>query len=218
MAKTKTPAPIDTTLGTAAYDLAVNYATALDPRLPAGMIATLGADLTTLGAAPAALAPANPPAAPAAPAVTPPTLAEAVASATALITAIHAAILGAKPKAAVRKAYRVSTKAAKAPKFVIEDGTAIVTEAQADPTGALALGILPGDVTALAAAIAAVQAAEVVVKGATGGGATGKERHAAEVRMHEAVARIAGAGALAFATNAAVRAQFAALAVKKKKA
>jgi hypothetical protein len=52
----------------------------------------------------------------------------------------------------------------------------------------------------------------------TGGKATGtaKERHAAEVRMHEAVARIAGVGALAFATNATVRAQFAALKVKKK--
>jgi hypothetical protein len=35
--------------------------------------------------------------------------------------------------------------------------------------------------------------------------------------MHEAVARIAGVGVLAFVTNAAVRAQFEALRVKKKK-
>ncbi len=116
----------------------------------------------------------------------------------------------------MRKAYRVSSKAATAPKFVVADGTAIVTRAQADPTEALSLGILPADVTALAAALAAVQAAEIVVKGSTGGAATGKERHAAEVRMHDAAARISGAGALAFATNAAVRAEFAALAVKKK--
>jgi hypothetical protein len=219
MAKTKTPAPIDTTLGTAAYNLAVQYQTALNPRLPAGMIATLGADLTTLGAAPAAPAvttPASPTPAPTTPAATPPTLAEAVASATGLITAMHAAIAGAKPNAAVRKAYRVSSKAEKAPKHVIADGTAIVTQAKSDPTEALSLGILPADVTALAAALAAVQAAEIVVKGSTGGAATGKERHAAEVRMHEAVARIAGAGVLAFATSPTVRAEFAALAVKKK--
>jgi len=35
--------------------------------------------------------------------------------------------------------------------------------------------------------------------------------------MHEATARISGAGALAFAQNAAVRAEFEALKVKKKK-
>ena len=42
-------------------------------------------------------------------------------------------------------------------------------------------------------------------------GVTSKERRAAETRIHEAVARISGAGVLAFATNPAVRAEFAAL-------
>jgi len=129
-----------------------------------------------------------------------------------------AAVAGAKAKSAVRKAYGITRKAATEPRAVLAAGALIATRAQAEPTEALSLGILPADVTALSAALAAVTAAEVVAKGSTGGAATAKERQAAEVRMHEAVARIAGAGALAFATNAAVRAEFAALVVKKKKA
>ena len=53
MAKAKSPAPVDTTLGTQAYALVVQYAAALDPRLPAGTVANLAAALTTLGAGPA---------------------------------------------------------------------------------------------------------------------------------------------------------------------
>ncbi len=98
------------------------------------------------------------------------------------------------------------------------EGEKILTQAQADPSQALTLGILPADTTALSQALAAVTAAEAVAKSAGGTtGATAKQLHAAEVSMHEAVARIAGAGALAFATNAAVRAQFEALKPTKKK-
>jgi hypothetical protein len=73
------------------------------------------------------------------------------------------------------------------------------------------LGILPADTAALEAAIAKVSAAEAVAKGTGKGGITAKERKAAEARIHAAVARIAGAGALAFATDAAMRGQFEAL-------
>jgi hypothetical protein len=60
-------------------------------------------------------------------------------------------------------------------------------------------------------------AAESAAKGTHGTGtATAKELHAAEVRMHEAVARIAGAGILAFAGNASVRSAFEAIKPKKK--
>ncbi len=52
MVKTKTPAVVDTTAGTKAFALATTYKSELDPRLPAGIVESLGADLTTLGAAP----------------------------------------------------------------------------------------------------------------------------------------------------------------------
>jgi hypothetical protein len=72
---------------------------------------------------------------------------------------------------------------------------------------------LPADVAALAQALTDVTAAETRAMGTSGGagGTTGKERHTAEARMHDAAARISGAGVLAFATNPAVRAEFAAL-------
>ncbi len=216
MAKTKSPALIDTTLGTQAYTLAVQHEAALDPRLPAGTIANLAVDLTTLGASPAGVvAPA--PAVPGPAAA--PTLTDAMTLAVSLISGVHEAIVGAKAKPAVRKAYGVAGKTpAKEPKAVLAEGAKIVAEAQADPSGALALGILPADVTALSSALAEVTAAESAAMGTVAkvAGTTAKERHAAEVQMHEAVARIAGVGALAFATNATVRAQFAALKVKKK--
>jgi hypothetical protein len=220
MAKTKTAAVIDTSAGTAAYALATQNQAALQPRLPAGTLATLAEDLTLLGANPTPPAAPAPPAGQPAPAPALPTLAEATATAVALITAIHGAIQGAKPSSAVRKAYGASAKSAsKEPKAVIAEGEKILTQAQSDPSQALSLGILPADTTALSQALAAVTAAEAAAKSAGGKtGATAKQLHAAEVSMHEAVARIAGAGALAFATNAAVRAQFEALKPKKKKA
>lgn len=208
-----TPAPIDTTAGTAAYALAVQYEAALDPRLPAGTLANLAADLTTLGAAPA---PTTPPPAPTGPAPTPPpTLAQAMALTVSLVSGIRESVAGAKPAPAVRKAYGASSRTpTKEATAVFDDGTKIVARAQGNPAEALSLGILPGDVTALSQALAALGAAEKAAKGAQAG-VTAKARRAAETRMHEAVARIAGVGALAFATNAAVRAQFTALKTMK---
>ena len=110
----------------------------------------------------------------------------------------------------MRKAYGASSKTpSKEASALVADGQKIVTRAQADPSEALSLGILPTDVAALVQALADVTAAEAAAKGHAG--TTGKERRAAEARMHEAVARISGAGVLAFATNATVRAEFAAL-------
>jgi hypothetical protein len=207
MAKAKTTATIDTTAGTKAYALALQYHAELEPRLPLGIVANLAADLTTLGAAP------TPPPAPTPPAQPPPSLAEAMITAVTLISAVHEAIRGAQVKPSVRKAYGVSNKApGEEAKAVIASGEKIVSQAHANPTEALSLGILPSDVTALVQALADLTAAETLAKGKAGqGSTTGKERHAAEGRMHEAVARIGGAGVLAFATNAAVRAEFAAL-------
>jgi hypothetical protein len=218
MAKKKTakPAVVDTTAGSAAYALAVQYRAQLDPRLPAGTIDNLAADLTTLGAPPPAASPPAPAPAPAAPPA--PTLAQAVATAANLVSAIHEAVVGAKAKGPVRKEYGVSSRGPVTELHaVVAAGEKIVARATANPAEALSLGVLPADVTALQAALAAVTSAEEAAhaSGAKAGGATAKAKKAAEVRMHEATARIAGAGALAFAQNASVRAEFEALRGKK---
>jgi hypothetical protein len=215
--KTKAPAGPDTSAGSKAYALAIQYRPQVEPRLPAGTIDNLAADLTTLGAPPAPATPATPP--PATPAPAPPTLAEALATAANLVSAIHEAILGAKAKQDVRKEYGVSGRGAPTePKAVLAAGQKIVARATENPSEALGLGILPADVTALQEAIAALTAAEAAAgaKGGKANGTTGAQRRAAESRMHEATARIAGAGALAFAQNATVRAEFEALKAKKK--
>jgi hypothetical protein len=208
MVKTKTPAVVDTTAGTKAFALATTYKSELDPRLPAGIVESLAADLTTLGASPLSTneAPVQTPA--------PPSLADAMTAVTTLLSALHDAVRGAGAKAEVRKLYGVSSKAlSHEGKALIAGGEKMVTQAQADPTQALSLGILPADVVTLVQALADLRAAEALARGTSGQGAgtTGKERRAAERRMREAVARISGAGVLAFATNATVRAEFAAL-------
>jgi len=213
--KASKSAVVDTSAGSKAYALAVQYRAQVEPRLPQGMIETLGEDLTTLGTPPAP-AQAAAPTAPAAPA---PTLEQALATAGSLVSAIHEAIAGAKPKPDVRKAYGVSSRGAPTElKAVLDAGEKIVARATANPAEALVLGVLPGDVTTLSGALTAVTEAEAAAKakGAASGAATAKAKKAAEVRMHEATARITGAGVLAFALSAGVRAEFEGLRGKKK--
>jgi hypothetical protein len=93
---------------------------------------------------------------------------------------------------------------------LIARGEKIITQARANPTEALSLGILPSDVLAIDQALEDLKAAEAFAKGKWDKPTT-KQVHAAEARMHNTVARISGAGILAFATNAAVREAFAAL-------
>src|SRR6185312_4125833 len=136
-------APVDTTAGSKAYALAVQNRAQVEPRLPAGTIADLAADLTTLGAPPA------PAPAAAAPAPAAPSLVDALATAESLLTALSSAIHATKPGASVRKAFGVGGKPpAKEPKAIGAALKKIAAEAAADPSGALALGILPEDVAA----------------------------------------------------------------------
>lgn len=205
-------ATIDTTTAEQAYALAIEHRAQLDPRLPAGTIDGLGADLHTLGVSPTPQL-----STPAEPSPQPPTLADALKTAANLVTAIHATVLGAKAKPAVRKAYGAASKAVENDvKRVLAAAELIAAQATANPSEALALGILPADITALRAAEADLTAAEKAAHGNGGqAGATKKEKHAAATRMVETVARIAGVGALSFAQNAPVRAQFEALTPKK---
>jgi hypothetical protein len=195
---------VDTTGATRAYLLAVAHAEQLAERLPSGLLSALAADLTTFGADPR---PRSPEASPA-----PPRLADALAAAISLITALHGAVIGAGATGEVRRAYGVKANGASLEaKDVLAVGDKIAARALANPTEALSLGILAGDLAELASALADVRAAEAVARAEGGGAVTAKERRAAEARMKDAVARIAGAGALAFAKDAALRAEFAAL-------
>jgi hypothetical protein len=229
MAKAKTAEAFDTAPGLKAYALAVQYRSDVEPRLPTGMIATLAADLTLLGAdvttggaaAAGSTTAAGSTAATgaattnsAATTATVPSLPDAMTAAVTLITAIHEAILGAKAKIEVRRAYGVSSKElGTEAEAVLTSGGKIVARAQANPTEALGLGILPADVTALAAALADLEAAETAAMGKAAAvkPVPAKDKKAAEGRVTEAVARIAGAGVLAFAKDATVRAAFAGL-------
>jgi hypothetical protein len=197
--------------GGAAYALAVANQAVVAPRMPAGTINGLAADLTLLGAAPAA-APAAAAAGGAGAAVTP-TLSDALAKALKLLSAAHEAVKRGKPKAGVRKAWGV-TEGGKGDdvKRVEAAMEKVVERATAEPGEALGFGILAGDVAVMQGALADLKAAEATH---AAGGLTRKEKSAAEGRVRTAIERIAGAGVMAFALDGTgVRASFEALVAK----
>lgn len=204
--------PIDTSRGSSAYALAIQHRAVIEPRLPAGTIAELAADLGTLGKDP------TPPTAPSPPPESPPSLTIALTAAANLVSAIHDALRAGKAKPTIRKAYGVSkSPPQKEPKALLDAAEKIIAQASGSPDEALSLGILPADVKALQKAVADLEAA-VTVAQAHGGKTTptAKDKHAAALRMNAATGRIAAAGLLAFAQDATTRAEFAALAPPKK--
>jgi hypothetical protein len=212
-------AAIDVTAGQSAYGLAVEHTAQLTPRLPAGTIANLAADLTTLG-----FPPSQPPPpdstkpAPATPApAAPPSLPDALSTVANLVSAIHDAVRSGTRSRPVRKDYGAgSTTPATAVKDVLATAKKIVARATAQPSEALALGILPADVAALQPAILRLDAAETAAHGATAAAKTPSAlKRAAAMRMDQAVTKIAAAGTLAFALVPATRALFEALRPKK---
>ena len=209
MAKKKSAktAAIDVTAGQSAYGLAVQYRPQVEPRLPAGMIADLAADLTTLGFPPPAPAPAPGTAAPIA---APPTLPAALSTAANLVSAIHGAVRSATTDRSLRKEYGAgSSTPATEVKDVLAAANKIVARATEEPAEALTLGILPADVTALQQAIVELNAAETAAHGTTATSKTTSAlKRAATTRMDQAVAKIAGAGTLAFALVPPTRALF----------
>jgi hypothetical protein len=231
MAKKKSSAKtaaIDVTAGQSAYGLAIEYRPQIESRLPAGMINNLAADLTTLGFAPPAPTPAPAPAAPG-PAgsstfttttptpAAPPTLPVALSTVANLVSAIHESVRSGTTSRSVRKEYGAgSTAPATEVKDVLADASKIVTRATEQPSEALTLGILPADITALQQAIVELNAAETAAHGtAATTKTTSAIKRAATTRMDQAVAKIAGAGTLAFALVPATRALFEALRPKK---
>lgn len=216
----KSPVAIDTSAGEQAYALATEHRALLEARLPSRTIEHIGADLKTLGVSVSAARPdgqAAPGAAQHLPARAPLALPEALAKTANLVTAIHDAVRGARPKPEVRKAYGAWSKAVgKEVKPVLAAAERIVARATAHASEAMVLGILPADVTELEDEVADLKAAEELAEMHGNKSApTLKTRRAAEKRMLEAVGRIAGAGVLAFAQHAAIRAQFEALKPQK---
>ena len=117
----------------------------------------------------------------------------------------------------MRKEYGAGSHAAgKEVKEVLAMAGKIVARATAQPSEALTLGILPADVAALQQAILELNAAETAAHGTTATSKTTSAiKRAATTRMDQAVVRIAGAGALAFALVPDTRARFEALRTKK---
>jgi hypothetical protein len=199
MAKAKAEEAIDTTAGVRAYALAQQHHAALEPRLPAGLMEELATALRVLGADPRVPA--------AAPGALPP-LAAAMAPAWKLINAVQAAFTRAKASPALRSGHWVPPmRPGSSVVTVLATGARIVARARAYPSEALSLGILPADVTAIEQAMAALEAAQIAAQG-TPETATKKDRQEAAARIADAVARIAGAGMLAFALDDEVSAEF----------
>jgi hypothetical protein len=214
MARGKVAVAAPAAAGTVAYGLAREHQAALEARLPQGSLDRLAHDLAVIGADPRqtaspALVADRPPA---------PPLEEAMASVTLMITAIRGAVQGAGARPELRRAYGVSTKAPSSEAGgLIAEGEKMAARAEANGDEARLLGILPADVASLQQALAGLKRAEEATqKKPVSAPVNARAKKAAEARVEEAVARIAGTGTLAFAMNAAVRAQFEALKPTKK--
>jgi hypothetical protein len=127
-----------------------------------------------------------------------------------LVTAVHAAVAGAGATQAIRRAYGVPREgtALDAPGTRAAAGK-ILQRAAAEPAEALSLGILAADVASLDQAMKALTAA--APEAGPPRRPTLAQKRTAAARMHAMVARIAGAGVLAFAGEPETRTAFAAL-------
>lgn len=134
----------------------------------------------------------------------------------ALVTAARTAVKNHQPAEDISLAYGVGTKTNRGVvKEVSAAAQKIVDRATAQPVEAQGFGIIDADVSAIKAALAALHTADQAQEAARAGAPlTTKERNTTARRIIAATKKIAGAGMLAFATNATVRATFEAL-IKK---
>ena len=194
--------------GLAALELASKNATTLGSRVPDAVPAQLGADLAQLGAAvPGALgARLQAKAATAAKSA-------ATLRGHALVKAVRSAVVRNGATAEIRSAYGVGGPFSQHHADEVRAAIAvIVARAEQVPDEATSFGVLPADVAALRAAHAAIGTAEsathevhAVAKLST------KERNDIARRVRAATHRIATAGVIAFASDAAAREPFEAL-------
>jgi hypothetical protein len=194
--------------GLKALDLGNAHQAALVPRLPAGTLDGLAADLQKLGAdVPSALVTRS----------TAKTATksqnEALAQGYSLVTAIRSAVQKRGAAADVRAAYGVGLKTSPTVVKQVAAGiTLILNRAAAKPEEAASLGFLQKDFAALAEDLAAITSADGVQEKTRAGapGAT-KERNRTANRVLGAVDEIMAAGVMEFAKEAGVRGEFEAL-------
>jgi hypothetical protein len=194
--------------GLKALALAEKHHDALVPRLPAGTLDGLTADLSKLGAAvPGALVMRS----------TAKTATvgqnEALAAGYALVTGIRTAVQRRGASAEVRKAYGVGAKInPKVVKQVAAAITLILNRAGAMPGEAAALGILQKDLVALIEDLTAITNADGAQEAKRAGAPEAtKERNRTANRILGAVDVIVSAGVLEFAKDGEVRGAFEAL-------
>ncbi|MBI5477979.1 MAG: hypothetical protein HY906_03940 [Deltaproteobacteria bacterium] len=198
-----------TQVGLKAHALATEHFAVLAERLAAGTVDGLAADLARLGAlVPGALAVrADAHAATAA-------QDQALAAGYERVTAVRTAVARTDGlEAAARKAYAVGNRTNP---HVVKDVKAaldlIIARAEANPEEARRVGLLTADLAAMKADSAGVTGADdVQERKRAAAPLTTKERNRTASRVLAGVDRIAGAGVLHFAREAAVRARFEAL-------
>lgn len=197
--------------GLKAQDLATRHQVELGARIPPTLLPELAADLDALGdVIPAAITAKH--------RSIQHTAAQngALATCYALVTAARTAVKNHQPAQDISLAYGVGSKTNRGVvKEVSAAAQKIVDRATDQPTEAQGFGIIDVDVNAITAALAALKAADQAQEAARAGAPlTTKERNTTARRIIFATKRIAGAGVLAFATDATVRATFEAL-IKK---
>lgn len=191
-----------------ALNLASAHKSALEPRLPAGTLDGLTADLQKLGVelpgtlvirstATTATKSQN----------------EALSQGYSLVTAIRTAVQRRGATADVRAAYGVGAKTSeKVVKQVVAAITLILERAADQPGEAAALGILQKDLEALAEDRAAISSADGAQEAKRAGAPVAtKERNRTASRILGAVDVIVAAGVVEFAKDEDVRGEFEAL-------
>jgi hypothetical protein len=194
--------------GLKALALAQTHQAALEPRLPAGTLDRLTADLQKLGVdVPGALVTRSN-----AKTATK-SQNEALAQGYLLVTAIRTSVVRRGAAADVRAGYGVGAKTSeKVVKQVAAAISLILKRAGEKPAEAAELGILQKDLVALEEDLAEITAADGAQEGkrAAAPGAT-KERNRTANRILAAVDFVVGAGVVEFAKEAGVRGAFEAL-------
>jgi len=194
--------------GLAAHALATEHAARVTPRLTAGLVDGLAADLTVHGAlVPGALSARQEKKGATA------TVATIAGGAAARIASIRSAITHAGLSAGSRKAWGVGQKVqARVVSSVIAAATVIASRASTAPEEARAAGILAADLAGLAAAATALGGADLTQENSKRTAKTATAaRNIAGRRILDATRRIATAGQLEFHDDADIGAEFTAL-------
>lgn len=195
--------------GLKALALATQHAAVLGPRLPAGHVAALQANLTQLGAAVPGQKAMRAEAQQAAQSQK-----ETFKKLVALLSALRTSVKHDEDaNEADKKAWGVGTKLdVESPGRTLAAAQSVLKVARAKPERAAMLGVIADDVAKLEALYAAAVAADddENVKRANAPLST-KARNALQAKVNAAVRKIAGTGIVAFALDAPVRADFEAL-------